>query len=54
MKVLGLEIEEREYNGYKFQVLILITDDKENPKKAIGTIGKNIVKCYIKKQNDNN
>lgn len=49
MEIKGFTIEEREYNGVKYQVLVLITNDKENPKKDIGTIKKNIVRCYSKK-----
>ena len=48
MKVLGLSIEEKEYNGVKYNVLILLTDDKENPKKEIGTIKDKRVNCYTK------
>ncbi len=49
MKLVNLVIEEQEYNGHKFYVLVAITDDKDNPKKVIGTVKKNCIKCITLK-----
>lgn len=47
-----LGIEEREYNGIKYYVLVIYTDDKEQPVKEIGVIKKYQVRCYTKKVNN--
>lgn len=45
MTLKNIIIKEMEYNGHKFYALVLITDDKDNPEKIIGTIKKNFVNC---------
>lgn len=45
MKVLGLSIEEQiSKNGKPYLVLILNTDDKDNPKKILGYVNHKCIK----------
>lgn len=54
MKVVGLSIEEKtsEKTGKSYLVLILNTDDKDNPNKILGYVNPKIIRTIPLKNKD--